>query len=85
MRRDPTGELLDDEDDTPHPSPARPHHCHRGWQQYDVDNPVPCPVCKPNLAHRPLPEPRHPRQDEINRRGIALCRAALRTRTRSHP
>lgn len=54
MRRDRTGELVDDDDqaDTPASTGSTHHHCDRGWLDHDTDLPHPCPTCKPHLAAR---------------------------------
>lgn len=56
MKRDRTGELLDD-DVEPVPRaasvqdpPAHDYRCVRGWLGDDPDRPVPCPVCRPRAA-----------------------------------
>ena len=50
-RRDRTGELEADAPDDMLPPPEVPHDCDRGWLDYDADQPVPCPRCRPKLAH----------------------------------
>jgi hypothetical protein len=48
VRRDRTGELVDDDQDQP------PHRCKNGWIDRDADHPVPCLTCKPWLARRTM-------------------------------
>lgn len=54
MRRDRTGEPIEDEpDDQPAAEPDR-HSCNGGWLgEDDEGRPRPCLICRPNLArHR---------------------------------
>lgn len=87
MPRDRYGELLEDQDDHTDPSlqatQRPPHDCQDGWIDPDVDNPLPCLVCRPHLA----PDARRaalglpavqPAADPQT--GINACRAALRGR-----
>ncbi len=54
MRRDRTGEPLDDDEpDVPGPR----HHCHGGWIDRNADRPIPCPTCRPWAAQRRPPTP----------------------------
>lgn len=51
MRRDRTGELVD-EDEHQADEHQLPHRCRNGWIDRDSDHPRPCLTCKPHLAHR---------------------------------
>lgn len=77
------GDLIEDQAD-PDRNDAEPRHdCDDGWIDRDVDNPLPCLVCRPHLA----PDARRaalglpavqPAADPQT--GINACRAALRGR-----
>lgn len=71
MRRDRTGELVDDDED----QALVEHHCDGGWYGRDSDRPRPCPRCKPHLSV-PRQRATAPDPDRI-RAGVELCRQAL--------
>jgi hypothetical protein len=66
MRRDRTGEPVDDDQDD------NEHRCSRGWLDRDGVQPRPRPVCRPWLAEVPARKPRPDELEALRARWAAL-------------